>query len=273
MDLQSEAHRDLRVGTSGYDYAEWRGVFYPDSLSRKDYLCFYGGAFSTLELNSTYYRQPRAEPVRAMLDRVGSSVDFAVKANRSLTHDIDPATFGDSVREFRAGLEPLARSGRLCALLLGFPYSFRYGVEERRYLDRLLRELAEYPLVVEYRNAEWYSARVFEGMKERKVGLCVVDVPNLEGLPPVSDFVTSDLAYVRFHGRNSESWWTGDAVSRYAYRYSEAELRGWIPRIAAMAGLAPRMRIFFNNHAAGSAALDAAAFARLLAAAGLVQGA
>ena len=99
-------------------------------------------------------------------------------------------------------------------MLLEFPFSFHYRDEERRYLDKVLKALAAFPLVVEFRGADWYNARVIDGLKERRVGLCSVDVPRLEGLPPLSDLVTLDLTYVRFHGRNAAAWWTGDSGTR-----------------------------------------------------------
>jgi uncharacterized protein YecE (DUF72 family) len=257
---------DLRIGTSGYDYPEWRGVFYPEALARRDFPAFYAERFAAVELNFSFYAQPRAESIAALIARMGPTPDFSIKGHRSLTHDIDPAGPAAAAREFRTGIAPLLRSGRLCAILLGFPYSFHYRPDERRYLGRLLRELADLPLVVEFRNAEWYSARVIEGLSARRVGFCSVDTPRLDGLPPLSDLVTSDLAYVRFHGRNEASWWGGDAAARYDYLYSPEELRSWIPRIRSMAAQAKRLRVFFNNHRRGNAAANAADLARLMAA-------
>jgi uncharacterized protein YecE (DUF72 family) len=139
-----------------------------------------------------------------LLERTRRPIDIAVKAHRSLTHERDPRAPTAAVKEFRAGIDPLICANRLAAVLLEFPFSFHYTPDERRYLARVLEELHGLPLVVEFRNTQWYNARVFDSLRERKVGLCALDLPRLEGLPPLSDLVTSDIAYVRFHGRNSE---------------------------------------------------------------------
>jgi uncharacterized protein YecE (DUF72 family) len=82
---------------------------------------------------------------------------------------------------------------RLGAILLEFPQSFHYEPDQRRYLDALLRELAELPAVVEFRNAKWYNNRVFDACRKRGVGIASIDLPNLRGLPPVVDIVTAPI--------------------------------------------------------------------------------
>ena len=267
--IRDESAFDLRIGTSGYDYPEWKGTFYPKDLARREFLGFYSERFETLEINYTYYGQPRAETFQGMLERIRKPIDFSVKANRSLTHERDAGTLPASARQFRAGLEPLIRAERLAAVLLEFPYSFHYSSGERLYLARLLDELAGMPLVVELRNAEWYGARVIESLRERSVGLCILDAPRLPGFPPISDLVTSDIAYVRFHGRNAAAWWSGDAGTRYEYRYSPQELSGWIPRLESLGSQAKKIRVYFNNHRRGDAASNAGDLALLAASARL----
>jgi len=248
---------DIRIGTSGYDYPEWEGALYSKGIGRKEYLGAYSEVYGTVELNFSYYGMPKAENLRELMTRTRKPLDFSIKANRALTHKIDPSTWKDSAGEFARGIAPLRESGRLCAVLLEFPYSFHYQDDERRYLDKVIKALAAFPLAVEFRNAEWFNARVIDGLKERRVGLCSVDVPRLEGLPPLSDLVTSDLAYVRFHGRNASAWWNGDAGTRYEYLYTREELDAWVPRLEAMSTQAKKLRVYFNNHRRGDAATNA----------------
>jgi uncharacterized protein YecE (DUF72 family) len=273
MDTREEGC-DIRIGTSGYDYPDWVGVLYPKGLGRSEFLGAYSEEFDSLELNFSYYGMPRAEKLAAMLGRTRRPIDFSIKANRLLTHEPSSSASvnAEAALEFRKGIEPLAAAGRLVAVLFEFPFSFRYGVEERRYLERLLLEFRGLPAVVEFRNAEWYSARVFEGLRARGVGFCAVDLPRLEGLPPLTDIVTADLAYVRFHGRNAATWWAGDARSRFDYGYGEEELRGWIPRLEGMSAQSRRLRGFFNNHARGQAVEAARTLKRLLVADRLLPG-
>lgn len=249
---------DLRVGTSGYDYPEWEGVFYPHGIGRKEYLGTYSETMSTVELNFSYYGMPSPKNIASLIEKARRPIDFAIKAHKSLTHEIVTATWKESVAAFMRGISPLAEAGCLCAILFEFPYSFHYREEQRRYLDKLLKAFSSYPIALEFRNAEWITARLIEGLKERNVALCALDMPRLEGLPPVSDIVTSpDLAYVRFHGRNTAAWWGGDAGSRYEYCYSRDELSLWLPRLETMGAQAKKLRIFFNNHRRGNAAENA----------------
>ncbi len=262
----SDSSCDVRMGTSGFDYPEWRGAFYPENLAREDFLPFYAEKFSTVELNFSYYRMPEERQFERMLERSGPLLDFSVKAHESLTHKVDPATWKDAASQYRKSLRPLLRAKRLVAVLLQFPYSFHYEPDPRRYLDKLLQELKELPLVVEFRNGSWHTERVLEALRERKVGFCATDMPNLKGLPDPEETVTAPLAYLRFHGRNTETWWGSDAAARFDYLYTEEELKGWVPRILRMAKQASQFRIYFNNHRKGQAAINALMLSRLLTA-------
>jgi uncharacterized protein YecE (DUF72 family) len=261
---------DIRIGTSGYDYPEWEGVLYPKGIGRREYLGSYSQVFGSVELNFSYYGMPKAENIRTLMARTRKPIDFSIKANQTLTHKVDPATWQDSVAEFSKGIEPLQEDGRLCTVLLEFPYSFHYQDNERRYLDKILKALSSFPLVVEFRCADWFNARVIDGLKERSVGLCSVDVPRLEGLPPLSDLVTADIAYVRFHGRNKATWWNGDSGTRYEYLYSKDELSAWVPRLEAMSTQAKKVRVYFNNHRRGDAPANAKELVALATAAKLI---
>lgn len=260
---------EIRIGTSGYDYLDWRGAFYPAGVERSGFLPYYGSLFSTVELNFSYYRIPGEKQTAGILARGGGELDFSIKAHESLTHRVDPETWRDSLRAYRAGIVPLAESGRLAAVLLQFPYSFHYTPANRRYLDALLGEMSGLPLAVEFRIAEWHNNRVFDALRKRGVAFCSVDEPALKGLPPPLDIVTAPLAYVRFHGRNDRAWWGSDAAARFDYLYDEKELRGWIPRIKSMMASAEKMRIYFNNHRRGQAPANALLLRRLLAEEGI----
>jgi uncharacterized protein YecE (DUF72 family) len=260
---------ELRIGTSGYDYPEWKGPFYPSDLDRADFLGFYSGRFSTVELNFSYYRMPTAAQLSGLLKRSGGGMDFSIKAHESLTHRVDPAAWRDAALEYARSLDPLVGAGRLTAVLFQFPFSFHYTPERRRYLDRLLAELHELPAVVEFRNTEWLNTRVFDALRKRGVGFCSVDAPQLKGLPASIDIVTSPLAYIRFHGRNEQNWWGSDAAARFDYLYTGEELRGWVGRIVSMLRSAQAIRIYFNNHPRGQAAANAVMLRELLGAEGL----
>lgn len=261
----------IEVGTSGYSYPDWIGSFYPDGMKPDDFLGFYSEKFSSVELNFSYYRMPTPGQLSTLLKKAGPRLNFAIKANERLTHKIEPGSWKTTAAEFIAAVEPLRRADRLSAILFQFPYSFHYDPDRRRYLSDVLSMFSGIPLAVEFRNDEWHMDRVIDGLLERRVALASLDLPPLRGLPPVMDVVTAPLAYIRFHGRNSETWWGSDAALRYDYRYSEAELAVWAERVRAMVDLAERILVFFNNHIRGQAVKNAETFSAILKQAGLMQ--
>jgi uncharacterized protein YecE (DUF72 family) len=244
---------DLKIGTSGYDYLDWISCFYPKGLKRENFLPYYIKQFSTVELNFSYYKIPNKQQMINILYYSRNKIDFAIKAHGSMTHNIDPATWKDTIKQYQTGIEPLCDDDKLNAILFQFPYSFDYNQDNRFYLDKLINEMKSFPLVVEFRNSRWMSQRVFDALQKRGVGFCSIDAPRLKGLPPGLDIVTSDIAYIRFHGRNELNWWGTNATARFDYNYTREELSGWISRIKTMVTMAKKIRIYFNNHYKGKA--------------------
>jgi uncharacterized protein YecE (DUF72 family) len=180
-----------------------------------------------------------------------------------LTHD-RKTEWKREAEEFRSGIEPLADSGRLAAVLLQFPYSFHRTRENRLYLAEVCDHLDGLPLAVEFRSKEWQLPEVREGLAERGITTVNVDAPGLENLPGPGAEVTAPLAYIRFHGRNEKSWWSGTNVSRYDYLYESKELEEWVDRVRKMIEKAAMLLIAFNNHHKGQAVLNAREFTRML---------
>lgn len=258
----------VSVGTSGYGHLEWLGTVYPEGTSRDAMIARYAERFRTVELNETAYASPGSGELGVLAERAGPSLSFSAKARETLTHRIDQGAWKAEAHAFVASLEPLRKAGRLDAVLLQFPSTFRYGPDERRYLDALLAALKGLPMAVEFRDGAWYNNRVFDALRAREVAVASLDLPELGGLPPVIDLVTAPLAYVRLHGRNARGWWGSDSASRYDYLYPDAELRAWARRIRGLASRAERTLVYFNNYRRGQAAANAAAFAAMIAPAG-----
>jgi Uncharacterized conserved protein len=258
---------EILVGTSGYGYTEWVGQVYPLKTKSEAFLSCYSSLFQTVELNFSYYRMPTAPQCEQLLADAPGLV-FAAKANEALTHKVEPDSWREAAAAFRRAMEPLAAAGRLGAVLFQFPFSFHYEAERRRYLDALLSEFSAYPSAVEFRNGEWCNNRVVEGLRARGVALASLDMPALEGLPPVMDVATSRLAYVRFHGRKAENWWGSDSASRYDYLYSDDELESAAERIEAIAEKTDRVLVYFNNHRRGQSVQNARSLEGILATAG-----
>jgi len=186
---------EVRIGTSGYDYPEWEGGFYYEGIGKSNYLGTYSDTFDTIELTSTFTTMPTEADMKKLIKETRKAMDFAVKAPMALFSSICLQKFDDTIGAFRKGIAPFAEGDKLCCVLLSFSKTFRYGIEERKYLNKILSALSMYPLVVEFNNNEWISARVLDGLKARGVGLCLHDMPHLEGLSIVYDVVTAPLAY------------------------------------------------------------------------------
>lgn len=253
----------VAVGTSGYSYQDWVGPVYPPDTPKQAFLAHYAKEFSFTELNFSYYTQPRAATLERMVENTPEDFLFAIKAHRSLTHEVQEHSEAD-IQRFRQGITPLLESSRLAAVLLQFPYSFHYTPDQRRYLDRTCRSLEDLPLAVEFRNTDWFRESVYRAFRDRGIAFVNVDTPDLPNLPEPTALVTSDMAYIRFHGRNREQWWGGDAASRYDYLYSEDELSTWIDRIMAIVGKVKVLFITFNNHFRGQAVTNARMLRTLL---------
>jgi uncharacterized protein YecE (DUF72 family) len=257
------------VGTSGYSYDDWVGTVYPEGTRKQDFLPLYAREFPIVELNFSYYQQPSAKTLQRMVSLTPEGFLFALKAHRSMTHDIGESWEKD-IAAFRSGLQPLVDAGRLAAVLLQFPYSFSYSPESRARLATLCERLSGMPLAVEFRKSEWMKEQVLAGLRERGVSLVGVDEPALPRLLPPSTETTGPFGYVRFHGRNKAAWWTGDNASRYDYLYSPSEMREWIDRIRAILEKVPVLLLFFNNHWRGNAAKNAREMKLLLQECGLM---
>ena len=264
---------DLLLGTSGYDYPEWKGVFYPADLKRKDFLPYYSTVFNALELNFSFYGLPTAERLLSFYERSEGRLSFSVKANRLLTHEISGG-WKDVADDFKAALNPLLQKDCLCAVLFQFPQSFHYTDENRIYLARLISEFEEFPVVIEFRHREWIRESVFAGLEKRGASLVFCDMPKLKYLP-VGDFSGGEArldtspfvgktAYVRLHGRNAEAWYCHEeredeknGSGRYRYDYSDAELCEFVPVVQSALVEGKRTAVFFNNHPDGSGAKNA----------------
>jgi len=254
-----KAHIDkerILIGTSGYSYEDWVGPFYPQGMQKRDFLGFYAAEFPVVELNFSYYAQPSASTLERMIGKTPDGFRFAIKAHQSLTHKISE-DFQKEVERYKEGIRPLAEADRLAAVLFQFPYSFHYIPECRKHLKRLCEAFADLPKAVEFRGAEWQRDSVYDGLREVGAALVNVDEPRLPKLPVPTEIVSSDLAYLRFHGRNQANWWTGDNVSRYDYLYSGEELSEWLPMIERMLAKAQLLLVIFNNHSRGQAIQNA----------------
>ena len=254
----------IRFGPAGWDYPDWAGKVYPKPKPKGfDPLRYLAGYFQTVEINSTFYRPPSSATALAWAKRVEEQKDFRFTAKlfRRFTHERAEAFTREEVDAVRAGLDPLAEAGRLGALLLQFPWSFRNQEENREWLRDLVRAFGAYPLVVEVRHISWNEPEFYAELAKERVGIVNLDQPMFKNSLPPAARATSQLGYIRVHGRNYKDWFrkTAGRDERYDYLYSAAELAPWAERTAALAQEPSVTDVYVvnNNHFAGQAVANA----------------
>jgi uncharacterized protein YecE (DUF72 family) len=272
----------IRIGTCSWADETLTKVWYPPGVrSAEDRLRHYAERFDTVEANSTYYRLPELPMVERWTERTPDGFTMHVKAFGVMTRhpvkvDALPPDLRDEApvddrgrverpsREFRAeifrrfseALEPLRRTGKLGGILLQFPPYVVFRDRSLEYLEWAQGQLPGDELLVEFRHASWLDeenrAQTLAFLEERGMTFVVVDAPKTGGRNVLPTVVarTTGTGYVRFHGRNAETWnkRTGSAAERFDYLYSTGELRAWVDPLLELAEGAEVVYAMFNNN-------------------------
>ena len=281
----------MRIGTSGWSYpsgkGKWNGLFYPATRSKRagtdqfDELRFYAEHFDTVEVNTTFYGQPRVDITRGWAARTPSGFDFSLKLYQKFTHpkmfkeaalksapgsegsllDLLAEVTQADIDDFRAGIDPLASAGKVGALLAQFPPSFKDSAPARDYLARMLRAFAEYPVGVELRHRSWSDAigDTLSLLNAFGAAWVQIDEPKFRFsirqnyLPNVTSFY-----YMRLHGRNAAQWWRHDkSEDRYNYLYTSGELQEFSETAKAAKELVKKSYLYTNNHFSSKSVVNA----------------
>jgi uncharacterized protein YecE (DUF72 family) len=235
---------------------------------RRHPLEFVAAHFDAVEIHDSFSEAMRPEITRVWLKKVADNkrFQFTAKLHRSFTHDrlLD----GAQVAAFKQGLWPLLRAGRFGALLMQFPWSFRYTKENREFFIRLRRTFHEFPLVAEMRHASWMTDEAVGTFIDYRVGFCNIDQPSYTKAMPPTAFLTSSIGYVRLHGRNAFNWFGEERSAarghRYDYLYSDSELAEWKNRVERIAGFSERTFVITNNDAGAKSLINALQLRSLL---------
>jgi uncharacterized protein YecE (DUF72 family) len=283
---------EVRIGTSGWSYpagpGTWNGLFYPlrdapGSRRRVDELAYYCQFFDTVEVNSTFYRQPSAAVTRRWVTRTPPGFEFSVKLFQKLTHPVpvgrgapdlagtagsDPAAVPVmpegaqiDVDEFRAGVDPIGTSGKLGAVLAQFPPGFKDSERARDYLAWLLSMLAGYQVAVELRHRSWSDASQATSALLEEFGAAWVQIDEPKFRFSIRQTFRPNIPgcyYMRLHGRNAGKWWQHDTPDeRYNYLYSAEELAPIAEVTAAASKHVRKAYLYLNNHFAAKAVVNA----------------
>jgi uncharacterized protein YecE (DUF72 family) len=254
----------IRFGPAGFLYKDWEGVVYPQPRPRKfDHLAYIASYFDTIEINSSFYGPPSPKTAASWAGRVAgnSSFRFTAKMWQRFTHQRKAAWTPAEADEVRAGFDVLMNDGKLGAVLLQFPWSFRRTEENREWLGDVVHAFGAYPLVLEVRHKSWLAPELFRALEEEGVGFVNIDQPLYRDSIGPSAHATSHVGYVRVHGRNYMDWFRKDASveQRYNYLYKAEELEPWAERVTEVAEDAATKDVYVvtNNHYRGKAVANA----------------
>jgi len=278
------------------------GAFYPaDVKTPEDRLRFYASQFPIVEVDATYYYPPTERNAALWSERTPTSFTFHVKAYSLMTgHPTRPNSIPEDLRDqvpeearskrflyasglpaglvdemwrrFREALMPLHSAGKLGTVHFQFPEWFLPGRASRSQILEAAERLPDYQIAVEFRNGRWMSEaneeRTLSFLREHAIPYTSVDMPQgfASSLPPVAAVTNPRLAYVRFHGRNTEEWKRehDSATPRFAYRYTQEELSEWVPKIQTLAKGAREVHVLMNNCYRDYAVVNARQLADLL---------
>ena len=262
----------VHIGVAGWAYKDWEGVVYPPGLKRAQHPVEYLAQFIDLiEINTSFYGHIRPELGKLWCRKAASvnpEFQFTAKLNRAFTHSpvavIEPTSAAtiranpEDERLAKEGLDAIAGEGRLGALLMQFPISFKNTSENRDHVEDLIARFHEYPLVIEVRHSSWNNEGVLRYFREKGVAFCNIDQPLLGRAIGATEHVTSGVAYIRLHGRNYDQWFEAERCEdRYNYLYSENELAPWKEKIQSVTNRADKIFVVANNHFEGKALVNA----------------
>ncbi len=234
------------IGTSGWHYDHWKGLFYPEELPHNRWLEYYAAQFNTVEINNSFYHLPTENAFTQWHSTTPVSFKYTVKASRVITHINrlkDAGEYLDNLIQ-RASL----LQNKLAILL------FQLHPRMKLNLERLETFLAALPrdkrAAFEFRHSSWCCKPVYSLLEKYRTGFCMYDLP-VYTTPIVA---TSDFAYIRFHGNQD----------LYLSSYSEAEMKVWARKITGLPAKVKEVYIYFNNDAGAAAIANALTLRRLL---------
>ena len=269
---------EIYFGVAGWSYPDGEGADYPKKKTRDVHpLRFLSQYVDCIEINTSFYHPLSERNVKNWLRLVRNRdhFTFTVKLWQRFTHE-RPAITNENVLTFRRGLEPFLQSGKISALLMQFPWSFKNTDENRNYLRSLIKVFKDAHPAVEVRHGSWENEQFFDFLRGGAASFVNVDQPIVSSSLGPTQIQTADLSYVRLHGQNKENWFKQGASStlpassasltggagggrdaRYDYFYDRRELAPWVNRINSLIVRSKSTVVIANNHYRGSAFYNA----------------
>ena len=228
----------IHIGTSGWNYWNWKGIFYPEDLPAKNYFSFYQKHFDTVELNSSFYHVPKKETFIKWREAVDKDFIYAVKANRYITHvkklaeKDDAIKFLENAKELKKNLGPI---------LFQLPPSWKINIER---IENFLKNLpGAFRYTFEFRNPTWYDKKIYSLLEKYNCAFCIYDLDKHQS----PEIVTADFVYIRLHGTEG----------KYRGSYSDEALAHWANKSKSWKKTGKDVFIYFDNTDSGDAVFDA----------------
>ena len=269
------AEGTILIGTCGYSYEEWKRVFYPTSIQSHEMLSYYQQHFSTVEIDSSFYRIPTKRTTSSWLNTSSPNFRFSAKLPQSVTHDalLDLDECEGFLDEYLQNMDILDINNKMLCYLLQLPPKFSYhkhkkrleeflkvwnekrmdfldkeGINQKKNQKREQRKIPHFhrQLIAEFRNKSWIREETQEILRKYKVGYCVVIEPVL---PDTLIVTHPEIAYIRFHGFGKKIW--------FDYLFSEKDMEEWALKLKTLRTQVPNILVYFNNHFSGKAVKNA----------------
>ncbi len=232
---------NLFIGTSGYNYPDWVGVFYPQDLSKKEWLSFYSQHFNTLEINATFYHSFKRRVFENWYKQTPPSFFFSIKGSRFITHIKRIKDVQDEVRIFFENAYGLKE--KLSVVLWQFPASFQLTGQNKERLNNFLYILPKnISHAFEFRHISWFNDVIYQLLDENKAGFVINETKAF----PIAEKATGGFVYIRFHGPES----------LYSSSYSDRDLKLWSVKIRRYLKNYD-VYCYFNNDVSGFAVKNA----------------
>lgn len=276
---------EIRIGTCSWTdptLIECEEFYPKKSMSAEARLKFYSEHFSTVEVDSTFYALPSEKVIGLQTIRTPDNFILNYKAFGLLTqHAVDPKKLPRAIKDllspellskrllkwgevsqaakdmtfqmFESAIRPADSAGKLGAILFQFPPYFTCRDENKEYILQCKERFPQYRLAIEFRHRSWVGDeklnQTLQFLEKHNLTFVSVDEPQFPSTIPSIARATTDMAYVRFHGRNKENWFRKGirTCERFAYEYSDEELQEWVPKIKGLQEATKRVFLMFNN--------------------------
>lgn len=239
------------IGTAGFSYRDWEGIFYPKAVDKLNY---YSSIFNFVEINSTFYEIPEEKFFISLSSRLKNNFRISIKANKLFTHNED-LSLGELKKFFE--LIKILEKNLLC-ILFQYPYSFHYNKENISKIEKIKNISDNILIAIEIRHKSFLNEDFLKFCKENNIIYVNIDQPQVSYNAPLTSYCTNSyFSYFRFHGRKEQTWFSKNIESyeRYNYLYNDEEIDGL--KKALDNNPANNIIISFNNHYKAKAVINA----------------